>query len=203
MDIGGAEIVVVVVAVSVIMGVSVMVVVLLAQQEGADEIDDEPEHGDRDRFAPGDRNRIDQPRKTLEGDLDRDNAEDDGAGKGGEIAELSGAEGEMRVARLSPCKQIGQRRDAKRRGMRYVMWTLLAIFIPDAIGIILYFILRDPLPKPCTGCGAAVKPGFTYCPKCGTEVRPACSSCGKAIEPDWLNCAYCGKKIAVAPTEQV
>ncbi len=29
--------------------------------------------------------------------------------------------------------------DAKRRGMRHVMWTLLAIFIPDAIGIILYF----------------------------------------------------------------
>ncbi len=35
--------------------------------------------------------------------------------------------------------------DAKRRGMRYVMWTLLAIFIPNAIGIILYFVMRDPL----------------------------------------------------------
>jgi RNA polymerase subunit RPABC4/transcription elongation factor Spt4 len=93
--------------------------------------------------------------------------------------------------------------DAKRRGMRYVMWTLLAILVPDAIGIILYFILRDPLPKPCTGCGTVVRPGFAFCPKCGTEVRPACSSCGKAIEPDWLNCAYCGKKIAAAPTEQV
>ena len=43
--------------------------------------------------------------------------------------------------------------DAKRRQMRYVMWTLLAIFIPNAIGMILYFILRDPLPKPCPGCG--------------------------------------------------
>jgi hypothetical protein len=31
--------------------------------------------------------------------------------------------------------------DAKRRQMRYVMWTLLAIFVPNAIGIILYFIL--------------------------------------------------------------
>ena len=43
--------------------------------------------------------------------------------------------------------------DAKRRQMRYVMWTLLAIFVPHAIGMILYFILRDPLPKPCPGCG--------------------------------------------------
>src|SRR5579863_9817094 len=32
--------------------------------------------------------------------------------------------------------------DAKRRGMRYVMWTLLAIFVPDFIGVIIYFILR-------------------------------------------------------------
>ena len=38
--------------------------------------------------------------------------------------------------------------DAKRRGMNAVLWLLLAIFIPNAIGIILYFILRDPLPVP-------------------------------------------------------
>src|SRR5271156_976900 len=42
--------------------------------------------------------------------------------------------------------------DAKRRGMRYVMWTLLAILIPNAIGVILYFILRDPPLKPCPRC---------------------------------------------------
>ncbi|MGA7226575.1 MAG: PLDc N-terminal domain-containing protein, partial [Candidatus Acidiferrales bacterium] len=41
--------------------------------------------------------------------------------------------------------------DAKRRGMRHVMWTLLAIFIPDMIGVILYFILRDPLMNKCPG----------------------------------------------------
>lgn len=43
--------------------------------------------------------------------------------------------------------------DAQRRGMRHVMWTLLAFFIPDGIGIIVYFILRDPLMKKCPGCG--------------------------------------------------
>ena len=36
--------------------------------------------------------------------------------------------------------------DAKRRGMRYVMWTWLAILVPNGIGIILYFLLRDPIP---------------------------------------------------------
>ncbi|MCP5115369.1 MAG: hypothetical protein GY953_31460, partial [bacterium] len=35
--------------------------------------------------------------------------------------------------------------DAKRRGMRAVLWLLLAIFIPNLIGVILYSILRSPL----------------------------------------------------------
>ena len=34
--------------------------------------------------------------------------------------------------------------DARRRGMRSVMWTLLAIFIANGLGIILYFVLREP-----------------------------------------------------------
>ena len=43
--------------------------------------------------------------------------------------------------------------DARRRGMRYVMWTLLAIFLFNGIGIILYFILREPLMVYCSRCG--------------------------------------------------
>jgi RNA polymerase subunit RPABC4/transcription elongation factor Spt4 len=86
--------------------------------------------------------------------------------------------------------------DAKRRGMRYVMWTLLAILIPDAIGIILYFLLRDPLPKPCTNCENMVPKKFAFCPKCGTEVQRACKVCHKPVEAGWSNCAYCGSKLA-------
>jgi RNA polymerase subunit RPABC4/transcription elongation factor Spt4 len=90
--------------------------------------------------------------------------------------------------------------DARRRGMRYVMWTLLAMFIPNAIGIILYFILRDPLMKPCPGCSLIVGPGFTFCPHCGTSLRPTCSNCGKAVEIGWANCPQCGTKLpGVAP----
>ena len=85
--------------------------------------------------------------------------------------------------------------DARRRGMRYVMWTLLAMFIPNAIGIILYFILRDPLMKPCPGCSLIVRPGFTFCPHCGTSLRPTCSNCGKAVEIGWANCPQCGTKL--------
>ncbi len=85
--------------------------------------------------------------------------------------------------------------DAKRRRMRYAMWTLLAIFIPNAIGIVLYFILRDPLPSPCRNCGMSVPAGFAYCPKCGTLIKRVCDACGRAVETDWMNCAYCGKKL--------
>ena len=83
--------------------------------------------------------------------------------------------------------------DAKRRRMRYVMWTLLAIFVPNAIGMILYFILRDPLPKPCPGCGQIEKAGFQFCPRCGALLQPTCSKCGKPVDPTWANCAYCGQ----------
>jgi RNA polymerase subunit RPABC4/transcription elongation factor Spt4 len=85
--------------------------------------------------------------------------------------------------------------DAKRRGMRYVMWTLLAIFIPNAIGIILYFILRDPLLKPCPRCAHIVKPGFTFCPHCGSSLLPTCSNCGRSVELGWSNCPQCGTKL--------
>jgi Double zinc ribbon/Phospholipase_D-nuclease N-terminal len=85
--------------------------------------------------------------------------------------------------------------DAKRRGMRQVMWTLLAMFVPDFIGVILYFILRDPLPGDCPSCHSLVLAKFTFCPNCGTSVRPVCPQCGKAIDPGWTNCGYCGTKV--------
>ena len=88
--------------------------------------------------------------------------------------------------------------DARRREMRYVMWTWLAALIPDGIGIILYFILRDPLPSPCPKCKISVPAKFTFCPHCGAALRPCCPQCGKAIEHGWQNCAYCGTRIGAA-----
>ena len=35
-------------------------------------------------------------------------------------------------------------RDAKRRGMSPTLWTIVAVLIPNGLGIILYFILRQP-----------------------------------------------------------
>jgi|HubBroStandDraft_6_1064221.scaffolds.fasta_scaffold279610_2 hypothetical protein len=85
--------------------------------------------------------------------------------------------------------------DAKRRGMRYVMWTLLALFIPNAIGIIVYFILREPVMKPCANCGQTMKAGYAFCPHCGFNLAPACPNCRRAVEPGWKNCAACGASL--------
>jgi RNA polymerase subunit RPABC4/transcription elongation factor Spt4 len=90
--------------------------------------------------------------------------------------------------------------DAKRRGMRYVLWTWLAALIPNGIGIILYFILRDSLPRPCPGCSTPVKSGFVFCPYCGTAMKPTCPNCGRAVEHGWSNCPECGSKLPALTT---
>jgi RNA polymerase subunit RPABC4/transcription elongation factor Spt4 len=86
--------------------------------------------------------------------------------------------------------------DARRRGMRYVMWTLLAMFTPNALGIILYFVLRDPLMRPCPHCATLLKHGFAFCPHCGTALTQACPRCQKMVEPGWSHCVACGAKLA-------
>ena len=84
--------------------------------------------------------------------------------------------------------------DARRRGMRYVLWTFLAILIPNSIGIILYFILRDPCLVPCGTCGAPGRTNYAFCTKCGAQLSSACPECKRAVEPGWANCPYCGAK---------
>jgi len=88
--------------------------------------------------------------------------------------------------------------DARRRGMRRVMWTLLALFIPNAIGIILYFILREPLQRGCPNCGTMLSHGFAFCSKCGTALAHACPECRSAVQPEWSHCTKCGARLTAA-----
>jgi RNA polymerase subunit RPABC4/transcription elongation factor Spt4 len=80
--------------------------------------------------------------------------------------------------------------------MRYVMWTLLAIFIWNFIGTILYFLMRDPMPTPCPKCGKLSAQSFTFCPSCGVELMRTCRVCHRKLGPGWSNCAYCGTSLA-------
>ena len=85
--------------------------------------------------------------------------------------------------------------DSKRRGMNSLLWTLLVIFVPKALGFIAYFLLRKPLLIPCPNCGTSIGSDFRYCPKCGYAAMPSCSHCGRPISSDYICCPYCGKPV--------
>ena len=87
--------------------------------------------------------------------------------------------------------------DTKRRGMDSLLWTLLVIFVPKALGFIAYFLLRKPLLLPgCPKCGAGIGADFRFCAKCGYTMAPSCPHCGRGISRDYIVCPYCGKPVA-------
>lgn len=90
-------------------------------------------------------------------------------------------------------------RDAKRRGMNTALWTVLVIFIPNAIGFIIYFLLRQPLLVACPQCGTAANPSFNYCPKCKFNLHPTCPECHRAVRVGDAYCAYCAHEFTQAP----
>jgi hypothetical protein len=82
--------------------------------------------------------------------------------------------------------------DAGRRGMNQWLWTIIAIFTPNLLGIIIYLILRKPLLLPCSGCGARLESQLLFCPYCGRQFRQKCSACGAIVEQGHQFCGSCG-----------
>jgi hypothetical protein len=58
--------------------------------------------------------------------------------------------------------------DAKRRGMRPLLWALIAALFPHLFGFLLYFALRQPLAPKCPQCGQPVTLDQRFCSWCGT-----------------------------------
>jgi RNA polymerase subunit RPABC4/transcription elongation factor Spt4 len=86
-------------------------------------------------------------------------------------------------------------RDSKRRGMSPVLWTLVAVLIPNALGILLYFVLRQPLQSACPQCGNAVQSGFNFCPRCSCKLSPSCPQCQRLVGANDVYCPYCGTSL--------
>jgi RNA polymerase subunit RPABC4/transcription elongation factor Spt4 len=86
-------------------------------------------------------------------------------------------------------------RDAGRRGMSRLAWTLLAMFIPNALGIVLYFVLRKPRIATCPQCGNALQPGFNFCPRCNYKLSPSCPQCQRVVGVNDVYCPYCGTSL--------
>lgn len=93
-------------------------------------------------------------------------------------------------------------RDARRRGMNAVLWTLLVIVLMPAYlatGFIIYFLLRDPLPYHCPHCGALVSARFNYCPRCKYNLQPTCPQCRREVGDADVYCPHCGSDVRPAP----
>lgn len=86
--------------------------------------------------------------------------------------------------------------DAQRRGMNALLWTLLAIIVPYLIGLIVYFLVRDPLPFNCPQCGATVSARFNYCPHCKCNLHPSCPQCKREVRESDRFCPHCAYELA-------
>jgi RNA polymerase subunit RPABC4/transcription elongation factor Spt4 len=92
--------------------------------------------------------------------------------------------------------------DAKRRGMSPVLWLLVSLLVPYLIGVLLYFIVREPLPLNCPECGRTVNPHFNFCPACQFNLRPSCPQCRRATRVGDRFCPHCGFTLAANAQEQ-
>jgi zinc-ribbon domain len=96
-------------------------------------------------------------------------------------------------------------RDAKRRGMNAGLWTLLVLILSPAyllIGLIIYLLIREPLPYTCPKCSAAVNARFNFCPNCKYNLRPACPQCQHEVGDDDKFCPYCAAELHPAANPQ-
>ena len=92
--------------------------------------------------------------------------------------------------------------DAGRRGRNRLLWTLLVIFVPNALGFILYLLLRKAPQIPCPQCSNLVKPDFLFCTKCNYQLRPTCPQCRRALSTGDPFCPYCGQAVSEAAPSQ-
>ena len=92
-------------------------------------------------------------------------------------------------------------RDARRRGMNSALWTLLVLILSPAnlfIGLIIYLLIREPLPYACPQCTATVSARFNFCPNCKYNLHPSCPQCQREMSDRDKFCPYCATQLKPA-----
>jgi RNA polymerase subunit RPABC4/transcription elongation factor Spt4 len=93
-------------------------------------------------------------------------------------------------------------RDAKRRGMHPALWTLLVLILSGGyffIGLIIYLLVREPLPYTCPQCTSTVNARFNFCPNCKYNLHPACPQCQREVDDGDKFCPYCATELHHSP----
>jgi len=97
-------------------------------------------------------------------------------------------------------------RDAKRRGMNGALWMLLVLILSPAylfIGLIIYLLIREPLPFTCPQCSATISARFNFCPNCKYNLHPSCPQCQREISDSDKFCPYCATQLKPAASTEV
>jgi hypothetical protein len=92
-------------------------------------------------------------------------------------------------------------RDAKRRGMNGALWTLLVLILAPMylfIGLVIYLLVRDPLPYTCPQCSSTVSAKYNFCPNCKYNLHPACPQCQQEVSDTDKFCPYCATELKPA-----
>lgn len=93
-------------------------------------------------------------------------------------------------------------RDAQRRQMNSVLWTLIAVIAPSLIGFIIYLLVRRSYSDlECPKCGAPVENQYAVCPNCGAKLRPFCPNCSAPVEIGWKVCPHCATPLLEEPSD--
>lgn len=91
-------------------------------------------------------------------------------------------------------------RDASRRRMNAVLWTLIAVVTPVFVGLIIYLLVRGSYSDlECPVCNGDVQKDYTVCPQCGARLKRGCPQCGFPVEEGWLVCPRCATPLESEP----
>lgn len=89
-------------------------------------------------------------------------------------------------------------RDAKRRDMHPALWMIVVLILSPGygiLGLVIYLLVREPLPYPCPQCASSVSARFNFCPNCKTNLHPACPHCQREVSDTDKFCPYCGNDL--------
>jgi predicted amidophosphoribosyltransferase len=63
------------------------------------------------------------------------------------------------------------------------------------IGLIIYLLVREPLPYACPRCAQLVGPRFNFCSNCKCDLHPSCPNCKQEIAETDKFCPYCAQEL--------